>query len=249
MITIKNEEEIKHMRESGNLVSKTRKYLESFIKPGITTLEIDKLAEEYILKHNAIPSCKGYNGFPNALCMSVNDTVVHGIPDNRKLVEGDVLSIDLVIGYNGFQGDSAWTFPVGKISDKDKHLLKHTEEALYEGVKQAVPGNRVGDISNSIEEYAKKHNLGIVEELCGHGIGKNMHEDPDIPNFGKKGTGPLLKPGMVICIEPMLTSGNRRIYLDDDEWSIKTRDGSNAAHFEFTVLITEEGNEILTPRI
>ncbi len=249
MITIKNSEEINTMKEAGILVSNTRKYLEQFIKPGITTKELNKLAEEYIINNGGIPSCKGYQGFPAAICMSPNDTVVHGIPNDKPLKNGDILSIDIVIGYKGYQGDSAWTYPVGEIDNNSKYLLEHTEKALYEGVQKALPGNRVGDISSAIEEYAKKHNLGIVRELCGHGIGKDMHEDPDIPNFGKKGTGPLLKPGMTICIEPMLTFRGERVYLDDDEWGIRTWDKSNAAHFEFTVLITEDGNEILTPYI
>lgn len=249
MITIKNDEEIKLMKEAGLLVSKTRQYLEPFIKPGITTKELNRLAEEYITKNNGVCSCKGYNGFPAALCISVNDTVVHGIPSEEKLSEGDIVSIDIVIGLNGYQGDSAWTFPVGKINDDKKYLLEHTEKSLYEGIKQALPGNRIGDISNAIEEYALQHNLGVIKELCGHGIGKNMHEDPDVPNFGKKGTGVELKPGMVICIEPMHTFGKEDIFLEDDEWSIKTIDNSDAAHFEFTVLITENGNEILTPKL
>lgn len=249
MITIKNEKEIELMRQAGKLVSLTRKYLENYLKPGITTREIDSLAEEFIIKNGGVPSCKGYNGFPNAICMSTNDTVVHGIPNGKKLKNGDILSVDMVIGYQGYQGDSAWTYPIGEIDEDSKYLLKHTEQALYEGVKFAKAGNRVGDISSAIEEYATKHNLGIVRELCGHGIGKNMHEDPDVPNFGKKGTGPLLKPGMVICIEPMLTFGRKEVYLEDDEWGIKTYDKSNAAHFEFTVLITNNEPEILTPKI
>lgn len=249
MITIKNEKEIELMRQAGKLVSLTRKYLENYLKPGITTREIDSLAEEFIIKNGGVPSCKGYNGFPNAICMSTNDTVVHGIPNGKKLKNGDILSVDMVIGYQGYQGDSAWTYPIGEIDEDSKYLLKHTEQALYEGVKFAKAGNRVGDISSAIEEYATKHNLGIVRELCGHGIGKNMHEDPDVPNFGKKGTGPLLKPGMVICIEPMLTFGRKEVYLEDDEWGIKTYDRSNAAHFEFTVLITDNEPEILTPKL
>ena len=249
MITIKSEREIELMREAGKMVSMTHQYLKNFIKSGITTKELDRLAEEYIRKMGGVPTCKGYEGFPATLCTSVNDTVVHGIPDNYKLKDGDIITIDMVIGYKGYQGDAAWTYAVGEISDDKKYLMEHTEKALYEGVKQVKPGNRIGDISNAVEEYANKHHLGVVKELCGHGIGREMHEDPEVPNYGTKGTGPKLREGMVICIEPMLNLGTADIYMLDDEWTIKTDDGKPAAHYEHTILVTKDGYEILTPRL
>lgn len=250
MITIKDEREIDLMRHAGMLVSKMHKYLKPFIKEGITTKELDRLAEEFIVKNNGVPSCKGYEGFPATLCTSVNDMVVHGIPDNTKLKNGDIITIDVVIGYKGYQGDAAWTYAVGDISDEKKYLMEHTEKALYEGVKMVKPGNRIGDISHAVEEYARNHNLGIVKELCGHGIGTDMHEAPDIPNYGNANTGPRLKEGMVICIEPMLNyGGNDDIYLLDDDWGVKTLDGNPAAHFEHTILVTKDGYEVLTPRL
>lgn len=249
MITIKSEREIELMREAGKMVSMTHQYLKNFIKPGITTKELDRLAEEYIRKMGGVPTCKGYEGFPATLCTSVNDTIVHGIPDNYKLKDGDIITIDMVIGYKGYQGDAAWTYAVGEISDDKKYLMEHTEKALYEGVKQVKPGNRIGDISNAVEEYANKHHLGVVKELCGHGIGREMHEDPEVPNYGTKGTGPKLREGMVICIEPMLNLGTADIYMLDDEWTIKTDDGKPAAHYEHTILVTKDGYEILTPRL
>ena len=249
MITIKSEREIELMREAGKMVSMTHQYLKNFIKPGITTKELDRLAEEYIRKMGGVPTCKGYEGFPATLCTSVNDTVVHGIPENYKLKDGDIITIDMVIGYKGYQGDAAWTYAVGEISDDKKYLMEHTEKALYEGVKQVKPGNRIGDISNAVEEYANKHHLGVVKELCGHGIGREMHEDPEVPNYGTKGTGPKLREGMVICIEPMLNLGTADIYMLDDEWTIKTDDGKPAAHYEHTILVTKDGYKILTPRL
>lgn len=249
MITIKNEREIELMRHAGMMVSKTHKYLRPFIKPGITTKELDRLATDFIEKNGCVASCIGYEGYPAALCTSVNDTVVHGIPDDYKLKDGDIITIDMVIGYKGYQGDAAWTYKVGEIDEDKKYLMKHTEEALYKGIEQVKPGNRVGDISAAVEKYATEHNLGVVRELCGHGIGQEMHEKPDVPNYGLAGTGPRLKPGMCICIEPMLTFGRREVYLSDDDWTVKTMDKSPAAHYEHTILITEDGYEILTPRL
>ena len=249
MITIKSERELDLMRHAGMLVSEMHKYIKPYIKAGITTKELDKLCEDFIIDNDGVPSCKGYEGFPTALCTSVNDTVVHGIPSNYKLKDGDIITIDVVIGYKGYQGDAAWTYAVGEIDDDKKYLMEHTKKALYEGIKMVKPGNRIGDISAAVEEYAESHNLGVVRELCGHGIGKDMHEDPEVPNFGTKNTGPRLKPGMVICIEPMLTFGERYVYQEDDGWTVKTEDGEPAAHYEHTVLVTEDGYEIFTPRL
>ena len=249
MISIKSEREIELMREAGMMVSKTHQYLKDFIKPGITTKELDQLAEKYIRSMGGIPTCKGYEGFPASLCTSVNDEVVHGIPGNRKLKDGDIITIDMVIDYKGYQGDAAWTYAVGEISDEKKYLMEHTEKALYEGIKQVKPGNRIGDISNAVQEYAESHKLGVVKELVGHGIGKEMHEDPEVPNYGMKNTGPRLKEGMVICIEPMLNLGTADICILDDDWTIVTEDEMQSAHYEHTVLVTKDGYEILTPRL
>lgn len=232
------------------LVSKMHKFIKPYIKEGISTYELDKLCEDFIRKNDAIPTCKGYEGFPATLCTSVNSVVVHGIPDKKTILkDGDIITIDVVIGYKGYQGDAAWTYAVGEINDEKKYLMEHTEKALYEGVKKVKPGNRIGDISHAIEEYATSHNLGVVRELCGHGIGREMHEDPEVPNYGIENTGPRLKPGMVICIEPMLTYGKRDIEILDDNWAVVTRDKKPAAHYEHTILITENGYEILTPRL
>ena len=250
MITIKSEREIELMRKAGMLVSEMHKYIKPFIKEGISTLELDKLCEEFILNHDAVPSCKGYEGFPCTLCTSVNEVVVHGIPNKNKILKnGDIITIDVVIGYKGYQGDAAWTYAVGDIDDDKKYLMEHTEKSLYEGLKMVKPGNRIGDISYAVQQYADSHNLGIVRELCGHGIGKDMHEEPEVPNYGIPNTGARLKPGMVICIEPMLTFGKRDVWLLDDEWTVVTQDSKPAAHYEHTVLVTEDGYEVLTPRL
>ena len=249
MITIKSEREIELMRKAGYLVSLMHQFIKPYIKEGITTRELDQLCEDFILKNDAVPSCKGYQGFPATLCTSVNDEVVHGIPSDRVLKNGDIITIDVVIGYKGYQGDAAWTYAVGDIDDDKKYLMKHTEQSLYEGLRMVKPGNRIGDISHAVEEYATSHNLGVVHELCGHGIGKDMHEDPEVPNYGIPNTGPRLKPGMVICIEPMLTFGKRYVSLLEDDWTVITEDGSPAAHYEHTVLVTEDGYEVLTPRL
>ncbi len=249
MISIKSEREIELMREAGMMVSKTHKYLKPYIKAGITTRELDKLAYDYIKSMGGVPTCLGYEGFPASLCTSVNDEVVHGIPSNRKLKNGDIITIDMVIGYKGYQGDAAWTYAVGNISDEDKYLMKHTEASLYEGVKMVKPGAHIGDISSAIYKYATEHNLGVVRELVGHGIGTEMHEEPDVPNYGKAGSGPRLREGMVICIEPMLNYGTANVEILDDDWTIVTADGEKAAHYEHTVLVTHDGYSILTPRL
>ena len=250
MITIKSEYELSLMRIAGRIVYDTHQYIKDYIKPGITTGELDKLAHDYIISRDATPSCLGYEGYPASICISVNEEVVHGIPGKRKLKNGDIVTLDICACYKGYHGDSAWTYPVGEINSEKKYLLEHTEKALYEGVKMVKPGNRIGDISHAVEVYARNHNLGIVKELCGHGIGTDMHEAPDIPNYGTKGTGPRLKEGMVICIEPMLNYGGKDdIYLLDDDWGVKTLDGNPAAHFEHTILVTKDGYEVLTPRL
>lgn len=248
MISIKSDREIELMRKAGEIVGKTHNYLEKYIKPGISTNELDQLAEKFIKSQNAIPSFKNYNGFPKAICISINDEVVHGIPSSRKLKEGDIVSIDIGACYQGYHGDSAWSYAVGEISDERKHLLKHTERSLYKGLSIIKDGVRVGDIGNSIEKYAKENNLSVVKELVGHGIGMTVHEDPDVPNYGKEGSGPILKEGMTIAVEPMLNIGTAKVFILDDDWTIVTGDGKASAHFEHTVLITKDGYEILTKR-
>ena len=246
MITIKSEHEIELMRIAGHIVYESHQFIKPYIKEGITTGELDKLVEDFIISKGATASCKGYEGYPKAICISVNEEVVHGIPGKRKLKNGDIVTLDICACYKGYHGDSAWTYAVGKIDDNKKKLMKWTEEALYKGLEQVKPGNRIGDISHAIEEYAHEHKLGVVKELTGHGIGSNLHEDPDVPNYGMKNTGPRLKLGMCIAIEPMLNLGTPNIYLLEDDWTIITQDCKPSAHFEHTVVITEEGYEILT---
>lgn len=248
MISIKTPREIELMRVAGEIVGDTHKYLIPYLKPGITTKKIDSLAREYIIKRGAFPSCYHYEGYPANICISINEEVVHGIASNRKLREGDIVTLDICACYKGYHGDSAWTYAIGHISDEKKHLMKHTEAALYEGLKQVKEGAHIGDISNAIETYALAHHLGVVKELVGHGIGNELHEDPDVPNYGKKGTGPILKKGMVIAVEPMLNAGTADIYLLDDDWTVITADDRPSAHFEHTVVVTEDGYEILTKR-
>lgn len=249
MISIKSEREIELMKIAGKLVGETHAYLKQYIKEGITTKELDTLAENFIISKGGIPTEKGYEGYPASICASVNDEVVHGIPGKRKLKNGDIITIDMVIAYKGYQADSAWTYAVGEISEEKKYLMEHTEKALYEGLKQVKAGNRLGDVSSAIQEYAESHNLSVVRELTGHGIGTEMHEEPDIPNYGKKGTGVLLKKGMTLAIEPMLNLGKRDVCLLQDDWTIVTRDGRPSAHYEHTVVVTDDGYEIITERI
>ena len=246
MITIKSEREIELLAKAGHIVYLTHQYLAPFIKPGISTEELNRLGEEFIISQGATPSFKGYEGFPYALCISVNEEVVHGFPSKRKLKDGDIVSIDIGACYKGYHGDSAWSYKVGDITASDASLLEHTEKALYEGIKQVRSGNRIGDISNAIEVYATKHNLGVVKELVGHGVGTTVHEDPEVPNYGEKGKGPRLREGMVIAIEPMLTLGSPDIYVDSNDWTVITDDGSRSAHFEHTVAVTSDGVKILT---
>ncbi len=246
MISIKSEYEIELLRHAGHIVYLTHQYLKDYVKPGITTKELDKLAEDFIRSQGATPSFKNYNGFPGSICTSINEEVVHGIPSNRRLREGDIIGIDIGACYKGYHGDSAWSYAVGSISKKKEYLLFHTEQALYKGLEQIKPGARIGDIGSAIETYATKHKLGVVRELVGHGVGTKVHEEPDVPNYGKKGTGPILKEGMVIAVEPMLNLGTRQVFMLDDDWTIITGDNKPSAHFEHTVAVTKDGYEILT---
>ena len=245
LITLKSKREIELLKCAGNIVYQTHQYLKPYIKEGVTTKELDKLAEDFIRSHGATPSWY-QEDFPGTICASINDEVVHGIPGKRKLKNGDIISIDIGACYKGYHGDSAWTYPVGKISKEEEYLLEHTEKALFVGLAQIKPGNRIGDIGASIEEYAEAHGLGVVKELVGHGVGTHVHEDPEVPNYGKHGTGPLLREGMVIAVEPMLNLGTADIYILDDDWTIKTDDGMPSAHFEHTVAVTKDGYQILT---
>ena len=246
MISIKSEREQELLRVAGRVVYETHQHLKPMVKPGVSLLELDKEGEKFIKSKGCTPSFKGYEGFPNALCISVNEEVVHGIPSKRKLKDGDIVSIDIGACYKGYHGDSAWTYEVGNVSEDKKYLMEHTKKALYEGIKEVKPGSRIGDIGYAIEKYANEHNLGIVRELCGHGVGTNVHEDPDVPNYGNKNTGIILKEGMVIAIEPMLNLGSDDIYVEDNDWTIVTIDNKPSAHFEHTVLVTKDGYEILT---
>jgi methionyl aminopeptidase len=248
MINIKSQEEINYLRVAGKITGDTHNYLKNYIKPGITTGELDKLAYDYIISRGATPSFKGYDGFPGTICVSVNEEVVHGIPGSRVLNEGDIVSLDIGACYKGYHGDSAWTYPVGKISKRCEDLLKWTEESLFEGLSVIKDGARIGDIGCAISKCAKRHNLGVVRELVGHGVGTDVHEEPDVPNYGFAGTGPVLKAGMVIAVEPMLNLGSPKIYILDDDWTIITADGKPSAHFEHTILVTNDGYEILTMR-
>ena len=220
MITIKSDREIELLRIAGNIVYQTHQYLKNYIKPGVTTKELNDLAEKFILEHDAYPSFKGFEGFPSAICASINHEVVHGIPSNTKLKNGDIIKIDIGACYKGYHGDSAWSYPVGDIDDDKKYLLYHTEQSLYKGLEQIKPGNRIGDIGYAIESYAKEHNLGVVKELVGHGVGTSVHEDPDVPNYGIKNTGPKIKKGMVLAIEPMLNFGSPNIVVCEDSWRV-----------------------------
>lgn len=245
---IKSNEEIELLKIAGQIVGDTHNYLKQFIKPGITTKDLDKLAYDYIISRDATPSFLNYEGYPASICTSVNEEVVHGIPSDRILQEGDIISIDIGACYKGYHGDSAWSYPVGNIDEEKKYLLEHTEKSLYEGLSVIKPGMKIGDIGYAIEQYALKHKLGVVKELVGHGVGKHLHESPDVPNYGKKNTGMTLRKGMVIAVEPMLNLGDSNIYILDDDWTIITADDKPSAHFEHTVVVTKDGYEILTKR-
>lgn len=246
MIICKTPREIEIMREAGKIVALTRQELEKHIRPGITTKELDAIAEAVIRKHGAIPSFKGYNGFPGSICASVNEELVHGIPGGRVLKEGDIISIDVGAQYNGYHADSAWTYPVGEIAEETKKLLEVTEKSLYIGLEEAKPGARLSNISHAIQTYVESHHFSIVREYVGHGIGQNLHEDPQIPHYGPPNKGPRLKPGMTLCIEPMVNAGSRYVKTLADNWTVVTVDGKMCAHFEHTIAITENGYEILT---
>jgi methionyl aminopeptidase len=246
MIYYKTTEEIEKLRACNQLVSRTLAEIARLIRPGITTNEIDRVAEEYIRDHNATPAFLGFNGFPKSICTSVNSQVVHGIPSDYALQEGDILSVDCGVVLDGYVGDSAYSYAVGEISRENKDLLRVTKEALLLGVENAVTGNRMGDIGYHIQNYCEKHGYGVVRELVGHGLGKNLHEEPEVPNYGRRGTGMKLKKGLVICIEPMINMGKRHIVQESDGWTIRTTDKKTSAHFELAVAVDDEKPDILS---
>lgn len=246
MIVRKSKSELELMREAGRIVAETHRLLSAAIQPGVTTRELDKIAENFIRSQGATPSFKGYNGFPGSICVSVNEELVHGIPGRRKLNSGDIISIDIGAYYQGYHGDSAWTYPVGEISPTAQKLLEVTEKSLYAGLAEAKPDARLFTLSHAIQRVVEEEGFSIVREYVGHGIGANLHEEPQIPNYGVPGRGPRLKPGMVLAIEPMVNVGERYVKTLEDNWTVVTVDGSYCAHFEHTIAITEEGFEILT---
>lgn len=246
MITIKSAEEIGKMRKAGALLHEVLDQLRNMIEPGVTTLHLDREAEQMIRDAGAIPSFKGYEGFPASICASVNDEVVHGFPSDKPLKEGSIVSIDCGLILDGWQSDSAFTAPVGKIDEEIARLIRVTEECFWLGARQVREGNRLGDVSHAVQEHAEKNGYGVIRDLCGHGIGREMHEDPNVPNFGPAGRGVRLKPGMVIAIEPMIARGRWPIYVDDNGWTVITRDHSWCSHYEHTVAVTTGEPEILS---
>ena len=246
MIHLKTDAEIEIMRENNLLVSRTLAEVGKNIRPGVTTRELNRIADEFIRANGAEPAFLGYQGYPASVCISVNEQVVHGIPGDRVICEGDIVSVDVGTFLKGFVGDSAYTFAVGEVSAEARQLLEVTKEALYKGTAQAKAGNRIGDISAAVQEYAESFGYGVVRELIGHGLGRKMHEDPEVPNFGARGRGPLLKEGMVICIEPMINMGTRAVVFERDGWTVRTKDRKPSAHFEFAVAIRRDGPDILT---
>jgi len=242
----KTKEEIELIRESSLLVAKSHAEVAKLIKPGVTTLEMDKVAEEFILDNGGIPAFKGYQGFPNTLCASPNEEVVHGIPNSKHLNDGDIISIDCGVYMNGFYGDSAYTYCVGEVDESTKDLLRCTKKALYAGIEAAKEGNRLGDISFAIQSIVKREGYGIVRELVGHGVGRELHEEPQVPNFGARGRGMKLQEGLVLAIEPMINQGTDKIKWLNDGWSVKTADGKPSAHFEHTIVVMKDRSEVLS---
>ena len=246
MIYLKTDEEIELLRAANQIVARTLAEVAKVIAPGVTTLKRDAIAEEYIRSQGAVPGFKGYGGIPGTLCVSVNENVVHGIPSNYALREGDIVSVDCGAVKDGYNGDSTYTFCVGEVDEEVKRLLRTTKESLYIGIEHAVEGNRIGDIGHAIQEYCEKRGYGVVREMCGHGVGRKLHEDPDVPNYGRKGTGPLIKNGMVIAIEPMINMGSKNIVIERDGWTTRTKDRKPSAHYEHTIAIHHGKPDILS---
>lgn len=246
MVYYKSDEEIELLRLSNNLVSRTHAEIAKLIKPGVETIKLDKIAEEFIRDNGGVPGFLNYNGFPYALCISVNEQVVHGFPSSSLLKDGDIVSVDCGVYMNGFHGDSAYTFTAGEVNEAVLKLLKVTKECLYLGIEEAVSGNRIGDVSFVIQQHAESNGFSIVREMVGHGVGKNLHEKPEVPNYGRRGKGLKMKPGLVIAIEPMINMGEKEILQDDDGWTIRAKDGLPSAHFEHSVAITKDEPDILS---
>lgn len=246
MIILKSDREIQYLYDAGQIVAKTHKEIEKALEPGVTTLELDRIAEEYIIKNQAKPAFKGYHGFPGCICASVNEEVVHGIPSLRQVKTGDIISIDIGAIINGYVGDAAVTLPVGEIDSEVQQLLEVTEQSLYEGIEKARVDNRLSDISHAIQSYVESNNFSVVRDFVGHGIGRNMHEDPQVPNFGMPGRGPRLKAGMSLAIEPMVNMGTYEVETLGDNWTVVTQDRKLSAHFEHSIAITDKGPWILT---
>lgn len=246
MIYLKTAEEIELTRRASDLVSRALAEVAKEIQPGVTTMHLDNIAREYILDNGGRPACLGYEGFPGTLCIEVNEMVVHGFPSGYTLREGDIIGTDCVAELDGYNGDMCYTFAVGEIDEKVKRLLQTTKESLYVGIAAAKGGKRTGDIGNAVQTYCERRGYSVVREMCGHGIGKSMHEDPEVPNYGRRGIGPVLKPGMLICIEPMINLGSKNIVIERNGWECRTRDRKPSAHFEHTMAITAEYPEILT---
>ena len=246
MIILKSEREISYLRDAGRIVAETHVEVKKAVKPGVTTLDLDRIAEEYIISRGAIPAFKGYHGFTGNICSSVNEEVVHGIPGLRKLKTGDNISIDIGAVINGYNGDAAITVPVGEVDAEVQKLLDVTEESLYKGIEQAVIGNRLSDISHAVQSHVEQYGFGVVRDYVGHGIGRSMHEDPQVPNYGNPGRGPRLKAGMTLAIEPMVNLGTHEVKTLDDGWTVVTLDGKRSAHFEHSIAITDGKPEILT---
>lgn len=247
MITIKSKSQIQKLKDAGKIVAETHQLLKEAIREGISTYDLDQMAEQYIRKCNAIPSFKGYGGFKGSICASINSVVVHGIPSKDTILKnGDIISIDIGTLYNGYHGDSAKTHGVGDISEKDEELIAVTRQSFYEGFKKAVVGNRLSDISNAVQVYAEKYGFSVIRDYVGHGVGENLHEDPQVPNYGKPGRGPRLQEGMVLAIEPMIATGTYKVKVLSDGWTAVTLDNKNAAHYEHTIAITAGEPELLT---
>lgn len=247
MIVLKSADEIQLMREAGRVVAQAHALVRELIRPGLTTLDLDRAVDEFLVKQNAIPAFKGYQGYPASICASVNEVVVHGIPSKDVILqEGSIISVDIGAFVDGFCGDSAWTYPVGEVDPEVQSLLQTTEEALFEGIAQAKVGNRLSDISHAVQQRAEERGFSVVRDFVGHGIGRKMHEAPQIPNFGPPGRGPRLKTGMTLAIEPMVNMGSYHVQILNDNWTVVTRDNKWSAHFEHTIAITDEGPVILT---
>lgn len=246
MIYLKTPEQLELMRSAATLVSLTLGEIAKWARPGVTTRKIDTIAREFILDHGGRPACLGYGGFPGTVCCEVNEIVVHGFPSQYELREGDILGADTVVELNGFHGDMCYTFPIGEVDPKVMALLRTTKESLYAGIEACRPGHRIGDISNAVQTYCESRGYSVVREMCGHGIGRDMHEDPEVANFGRRGIGPVIRNGMCLCIEPMINMGSRNVVIERDGWTCRTRDRKPSAHYEHTLAIHDDMTEVLT---